>query len=73
MFFGKLDRRVVTANKKFGKLSFSFLGKGISWGIYYFDNNKTINNNEDPAEIFHKHFSKPVDNLGIYIKLRPTM
>ena len=29
------------------------------------DNNKTINNNEELAEIFNKHFSKLVENLDI--------
>ena len=29
------------------------------------NNNKTINNNEKLAEIFHKHFSQLVENLDI--------
>ena len=63
----KLDHRVVSDNKIFWKtVGPLFLEKAFhKESIILNDNNKTINNNEELAEIFNKHFSKLVENLDI--------
>ena len=43
----------------------SLLGEGFSQRIYLNNNNKTISDNEEPAETFNKHFSKLVESLDI--------
>ena len=63
--FGKQDHRVVFNNRKLWKTVaplFSFFHKE---SIILNNNNKTISNNEELAEIFHKYFSKLAENLDI--------
>ena len=66
-FFGKLDHRVVSDKSKFWKTVGPFLSEKAfhKESIILNNNNKTISNNEELAEIFDKHFSKLVENLDI--------
>ena len=66
-FFGKLDHRVVLNNRRFWKIfGPHFLEKAFhKESITLNNNNKTISNNEELAEIFNKHFRKLVENLDI--------
>ena len=66
-FFGKLDHRVVSDNRKFQKTIGPFFSKKAFHKEFIIlnNNNKTISNNEELAEILNKHFSKLVVNLGI--------
>ena len=66
-FFGKLDHRVVSDKSKFWKTVGPFLSENAfhKESIILNNNNKTISNNEELAEIFDKHFSKLVENLDI--------
>ena len=65
--FGKLDHRVAFYNRKFWKtLNHLFLEKAFhKESIILNNNNKTISNNEELADIFTKHFSKLVKNVDI--------
>ena len=67
VFFGKLDHRVVSDNRKFWKtIDPLFLEKAFhKESIILNNNNKTISNNEELAETFNKHFSKLVESLDI--------
>ena len=66
-FFGKLDHRVVSDNRKFWKT----IGPLFSEKAFHKEfiilnnNNKTISNNEERAEIFNNHFSKLVENVDL--------
>ena len=66
-FFGQLDDRVVSDYRKFRKT----VGPLFSWKAFHKEsiilnnNNKTISNNEELAEVFNKNFSKLVANLDI--------
>ena len=66
-FFGQLDDRVVSDYRKFWKT----VGPLFSWKAFHKEsiilnnNNKTISNNEELAEVFNKNFSKLVANLDI--------
>ena len=65
--FGKLDHRVVFHNRRFWR-NVSPLFSEIAFhkeSITSNNNNKTINNKWEIAEIFNKHFSKLVENLDI--------
>ena len=66
-FFGKLDHRVVSDNRKLWKtVGPLFSEKAIhKESIILNNNNKTIRHNEELAEIFKKHFSKLDENLDI--------
>ena len=66
-FFGKLDHRVVSDNRKFWKtVGPVFSEKAFhKESIILNNNNKTISNNEELAETFKKHFSKLVESLDI--------
>ena len=66
-FFGKLDHRAVSDNGKFWKTVGPLLSEKDFHrvSITLNNNNKTITNNEELAEIFNKHFSKLVENLDI--------
>ena len=66
-FFGKLDHRVVSDKSKFWKTVGPFLSEKAfhKESIILNNNNKTISNNEELAQIFDKHFSKLVENLDI--------
>ena len=65
-FFGKLDNRVVSDNRKFWKtVGPLFSEKAFHKAFYYNilnNNSKAISNNEEVAKIFNKHFSAPVEN-----------
>ena len=65
--FEKLDHRVASDNRRFWKSAGPlFLEKAFDKeSIILNSNNKTINNNEELAEIFNKHFSKLVKTLDI--------
>ena len=65
--FGKLDHRVVSYNRRFWRnVSPLFLEKAFhKESIILNNNNKTINNKWEVAEIFNKHFSKLLENLDI--------
>ena len=67
MFFGKLDHRVVSDNRKFWKtVGPLFSEKAFhKESIILNNNNKTISNNEELAENFNKHYSELVENLDI--------
>ena len=67
VFFGKLDNRVVSDNRKLWKTDGPlFSEKAIhKESIILNNNDKTISNNEELAEIFKKHFSKLDENLDI--------
>ena len=64
-FFGKIDHRVVSDNRKFWKT----VGHLFSEKAFYKESiilhniKKTSSNNEVLAETFNKHFSKPVESL----------
>ena len=66
-FFGKLDHRVVSDNRKFWKT----VGPLFSEKAFHKESiilnktSKTISNNEELAETFNKHFSKLVESLDI--------
>ena len=66
-FFGKLDHRVVSDNRKFWKtVGPLFSEKAFhKESIILSNNNKTISNNEELAKTFNKHFSKLVESLDI--------
>ena len=66
-FFGKLDHRVVSSNRKFWKTVGLLLSETAFYkeSIILNNNNKTISSNEELAEIFNKHFSKLGENLDI--------
>ena len=66
-FFGKLDHRVVSDNRKFWKtVGPLFSEKAFhKESITLNNNNKTISNNAELAETFNKHFSKLVESLDI--------
>ena len=66
-FFGKLDHRVVSDNRKLWKtVGPLFSEKAIhKESIILNNNNKTIRHNEELAEIFKKNFSKLDENLDI--------
>ena len=67
MFFGKLDHRVVSVNRKIGKtVVLLFSEKAFHKESVILNNsNKTISKNMELAEIFKKNFSKLVENLDI--------
>ena len=73
-FFGKLDHRIVSNNRKFWKT----VGPRFSEKVFHKESiilnnsNKTISNNEELAETFNKHFSKLVESLDIE-KLWPVI
>ena len=63
-FWGKLGHWVVSNNRKLWKTAGSlFSEKAFYKGSIILNNNKTISNNEELAEIFNKHFSRLVENL----------
>ena len=63
-FLGKLGHRVVSNNRKLWKTSgLLFSEKAFHKESIILNNNKTISNNEELAEISNKHFSKLVENL----------
>ena len=66
-FFGKLDHRVASDNRKFWKtVGPLFSEKAFhKESIILNNNNKTISNNEELAETFNKLLSKLVENLDI--------
>ena len=66
-FFGKLDHRVVSVNRKIGKtVVLLFSEKAFHKESVILNNsNKTISKNMELAEIFKKNFSKLVENLDI--------
>ena len=66
-FFGKLNHKVVSDNRTFGKtVGPLFSEKAFhTESIILNNNNKIISKNEELAEIFNKHFSKIVENLYI--------
>ena len=66
-FFGKLDHKVVSGNRKFWKaVGPLFSEKAFhKESIILNNNNKTSSNNEELAEIFNKLLSKIVGNLDI--------
>ena len=66
-FFGKLDHRVVFEKRKFLKtVGPLFSEKAFhKESIILNNHNKTISNNEELAETFHKNFSKLVESLNI--------
>ena len=66
-FFGKLDHKVVSGNRKFWKtVGPLFLEKAYHKESIILNNkNKTSSNNEELAETFNKHLSKIVKNLDI--------
>ena len=66
-FFGKLNHRVVSDNRKFWKtVGPLFSEKAFhKESITLINNNKIISNNEELAETFNKHFSKLVESLDI--------
>ena len=73
--FGKQDHRVIFNNRNFWKtvgplFSEKFFHKE---SIILNNNNKTISNNEELAEIFHKYFSKLAENLDIIETLASNM
>ena len=74
-FFGKLDHRVVSDNRKFWKtVGLLFSDKTFhKESIILNNNNKTISNNEELAEIFNKHFNELVENLDINKTLASNM
>ena len=63
-FFGKLNHRVVSDNRKFWKtVGPLFSEKAFhKESITLINNNKTISNNEELAGTFNKHFSKLVES-----------
>ena len=67
VFFGKLNHRVVSDNRKFWKtVGPLFSEKAFhKESITLINSNKTISNNEELAETFNKHFSKLVESLDI--------
>ena len=66
-FFGKLNHKVVSDNRTFGKTVGSLFSEKAfhKESIILNNNNKIISKNEELAEIFNKHFSKIVENLDI--------
>ena len=66
-FFGKLDHKVVSDNRKFWKTVGLLFSEKVfhKESIILNNNNKIITNNEELAEIFNKYFSKIVENLDI--------
>ena len=66
-FFGKLDHRVVSDNRKFWKIVGPLFSEQAfhKESIILNNNNKTISNTEELAETFKKHFSKLVESLDI--------
>ena len=66
-FFGKLDHKVVSGNRKFWKtVGPLFSEKAFhKESIILNNNNKNSSNNEELAETFNKHLSKIVKNLDI--------
>ena len=67
VFFGKLDHRVVSDNRKFWKtVVLLFSEKAFhKKSVILNNNNKIISKNMELAEIFNKNFSKLVENLEI--------
>ena len=66
VFFGKLNHRVVSDNRKFWSVGPLFSEKAFQKeSITLINNNKTISNNEELVETFNKHFSKLVESLDI--------
>ena len=67
VFLGNLDHKVVSGNRKFWKTVHPLFSEKAfhKESIILNNNNKTITNNEELAEIFNKHFSKVVENLEI--------
>ena len=66
-FFGKLDHKVISGNRKFWKtVGPLFSEKAFhKESIILNNNNKNSSNNEELAETFNKHLSKIVKNLDI--------
>ena len=66
-FWGKIDHRVVSDNRKFWKTVGPLISERAfhKESIILNNNNKTISNNEELAEIFNNHFSKLVENLDV--------
>ena len=66
-FFGKLNHKVVSDNRKFWKtVGPVFSEKAFHKESFILNNNnKIISNNEELAEIFNKHFSKIVENFDM--------
>ena len=66
-FYGKLDHKVVSGNRKFWKtVGPLFSEKAFhKESIILNNNNKNSSNNEELAETFNKHLSKIVKNLDI--------
>ena len=66
-FFGKLNHRVISDNRKFWKtVGPVFSEKAFhKESIILINNNKTISNNEELAETFNKRFSKLMESLDI--------
>ena len=65
--FGKLDYRVISDNRRFWKTVGPLFSEKTfhKESIILSNNNTTISNDEELAEIFNKHFSKLVENLDI--------
>ena len=66
-FFWKTDHRLVCDYRKYWKIFCPLFSEKTfhKESIILNNNNKTISNNEELAEIFNKHFSKIVENLDI--------
>ena len=67
MFFGKIDHRVISDNRKFWKTVDPLFSEKVFYkeSIILINNNKTISHNEELAETFNKHFSKLMESLDI--------
>ena len=66
-FFGKLDYRVISDNRRFWKTVGPLFSETTfhKESIILSNNKTTISNDEELAEIFSKHFSKLLENLDI--------